>query len=135
MLSPYLAPEGQTPGCDVAVAGFAIPVGAKNPEAAHDYINWIMTPEQNADFVLRPGGGFPALKSVRTSESFQTPFYQQAAEVLSNSSCSPWFGSLERPKEAQDMIMKAVYKLIKEDPAADIAAELQKVQDEYNAAS
>ncbi len=135
VLSPYLAPEGQTPGCDVAVAGFAIPVGAKNPEAAYDYINWIMTPEQNADFVLRPGGGFPALKSVRTSESFQTPFYQQAAEVLSNSACSPWFGSLERPKEAQDMIMKAVYKLIKEDPAADIAAELQKVQDEYNAAN
>jgi ABC-type glycerol-3-phosphate transport system substrate-binding protein len=135
VLSPYLAPEGQTPGCDVAVSGFAIPVGAKNPEAAYDYINWVLSPEQNADFVLRPGGGFPALKSVRASAEFQTPFYQQAAEVLSNSACSPWFGSLERPKEAQGMIMQVVYKLIKEDPAADIATELQKVQDEYNAAS
>jgi multiple sugar transport system substrate-binding protein len=134
-LSPFLAAEGQTPGCDIAVSGFSIPVGAKNPEAAYDYINWVLSSEQNADFVLRPGGGFPALKSVRASEDFQTPFYQVAAEVLANSSCSPWFGSLERGKEAQDMIMKAVYKLIKEDPTADIATELQKVQDEYNAAS
>jgi multiple sugar transport system substrate-binding protein len=135
VLSAFLAPEGKTPGCDVAVSGFAIPVGAKNPEAAYDYINWVLSPEQNADFVLRPGGGFPALMSVRASEEFQTPFYQQAAEVLTNSACSPWFGSLERAKEAQDMIMKAVYKLIKEDPSADIATELQAVQDEYNAAN
>ena len=134
-LSPFIAAEGQTPGCDVAVAGFGIPVGAKNPEAAYDYINWVLSPEQNADFVLRPGGGFPALKSIRASEDFQTPFYKEAAEVLSNSACSPWFGSLERGNEAKDMIMKVVYKLIKEDPAADIATELQKVQDEYNAAN
>ena len=33
------------------------------------------------------------------------------------------------------MIMKVVYRLIKEDPAADIATELQAVQDEYNAAN
>ena len=54
VLSPFIAAEGQMPGCDIAVAGFGIPVGAKNPEAAHDYINWIMSPEQNADWVLRP---------------------------------------------------------------------------------
>lgn len=135
VLSPFLAAEGKTPGCDVAVSGFAIPVGAKNPEAAYDYINWIMSPEQNADFVLRPGGGFPALKSVRASEEFQSPFYQQAGEAIAAAACRPWFGSLERPKEAQQMIMDVVYKLIKEDPTADIAAELQKVQDEYNAAN
>ena len=29
--------------------------------------------------------------------------------------------------------MDVVYKLIKEDPTADIATELQKAQDEYNA--
>jgi len=28
--------------------------------------------------------------------------------------------------------MNAVYKLIKQDPTADIAAELQKAQEEYN---
>ena len=33
------------------------------------------------------------------------------------------------------MVMKVVYKLIKENPTADIAAELTKTQDEYNAGS
>jgi multiple sugar transport system substrate-binding protein len=135
VLSPFLAAEGQKPGCEISVTGFAIPVGAQNPEAAYDYINWILTPEQNADWVLRPGAGFPALQSTRQSEQFQTPFYQQASAAISASACSPWSGSLERPLEAQKLIMNVVYKLIKEDPSADIAAELQTVQDEYNAAN
>jgi multiple sugar transport system substrate-binding protein len=133
VLRPFPAAEGQTPGCGIEVTGFGIPVGARTPEAAYDYINWLMTPEQNADWVLRPGGGFPALLTTRGSEAFQTPFYQQAGEVIANSACSPWHGSLERRPEAQRLIMGAVYRLIKEDPTADIAAELQKVQDEYNA--
>jgi multiple sugar transport system substrate-binding protein len=135
VLTPFLAAEGQKPGCEISVTGFAIPVGAQNPEAAYDYINWILTPEQNADWVLRPGAGFPALQSARQSEQFQTPFYQQASEAISASACSPWSGSLERPLEAQKLIMNVVYKLIKEDPSADIAAELQAVEDEYNAAN
>ena len=133
ILAPYPAAEGQLPGCDIAVAGFGIPTGAKNPDAAYDYINWLMTPEQNADWVLRPGGGFPALTTTRASEQFQTPFYQQAGEVIAASECHPWAGSLERTAEAQKLIMGAVYKLIKEDPSADIGATLQAAQDEYNA--
>lgn len=133
ILSSFVAPAGMKPGCGIEVTGFGIPVGARTPEAAHDYINWLMTPEQNADWVLRPGAGFPALLATRTSEAFQTPFYQQAGEAIANSACRPWHGSLERRPEAQRLIMGIVYKLIKEDPTADIAAELQKVQDEYNA--
>ncbi|MFO7631381.1 MAG: extracellular solute-binding protein [Caldilinea sp.] len=135
ILAPFPAAEGQMPGCEIGTAGFAIPVGAKNPEAAYDYINWIMDQEQNADWVLRPGGGFPALVTTRSSEQFQTPFYQQAGEVMAASTCRTWFGTLERTAEAQQLIMGVVYRLIKEDPSADIAAELQKVQDEYNAAN
>ena len=105
-LSPFIAAEGQKPGCDIAVTGFGIPVGAKNPEAAQDYINWLMTdPAQNADWVLRPGGGFPVLKSTQAAEQFQTPFYKEAGEVLSRSECHPWQGSLERPAEAQKLGM------------------------------
>jgi predicted unusual protein kinase regulating ubiquinone biosynthesis (AarF/ABC1/UbiB family) len=33
---------------------------------------------------------------------------------------------------ADTAIMNAVYKLIKTDPKADIAAELQKAEDEFN---
>jgi ABC-type glycerol-3-phosphate transport system substrate-binding protein len=133
ILRPFPAPEGKTPGCNNEVTGFGIPVGAKNPEAAYDYINWIMSPEQNADWVLRPGAGFPALMTTRTSEQFQTPFYKQAGEVVAASACRPWHGSLERRPEALRLIMNAVYRLIKEDPTLDIATELQRAQDEYNA--
>jgi multiple sugar transport system substrate-binding protein len=132
-LSQYLAAEGQKPGCNTVVAGFVIPTGAKNPEAAHDYINWIMEPEQNADWVLGPGGGFPALKTSLSLEQFQSPFYQQAGEAISASACRPWWGSLERPEEAQMLIMTTIYKLIKEAPTADIAEALTQTQDEYNA--
>ena len=135
-LSPFIAAEGQKPGCSIESTGFGIPVGAKNPEAAYDYINWIMTDSaQNADWVLRPGAGFPSLLSMRESEAFQTPFYQQAGETLAQSECHPWQGTLDRPADVQLLAMGAVYRLIKEDPTLDIATELQKAQDEYNAAN
>ena len=132
-LSPFLAVEGEKPGCGVDVAGFVIPVGAKNVEAAHDYINWIMSPEQNAAWVQGPGGGFPVLKTTQAHEIFQTPFYQEAAEAVGSSACRPWYGSLQRPNEAQELVMNTIYKLMKEDPTADIAEALTQTQDEYNA--
>ncbi|NOZ50228.1 MAG: extracellular solute-binding protein [Chloroflexi bacterium] len=131
--STYFATPGHTPGCNVGVQGFSIPVGAKHPEAAYDYINWIMDPAQNADWVLGPGGGFPARISMSHTEQFQTPFYQKAAEVIKASNCRPWYGSLERPQEAKKLVMTTVYKLIKEDPTADIGTLLQSTQEEYNA--
>ena len=132
-LSPFLSVEGVEPGCGVDVAGFVIPVGAQNVEAAHDYINWIMSPEQNATWVQGPGGGFPVLGTTQSDEIFQTPFYQEAADALSSSVCRPWYGSLQRPNEAQETVMTAIYKLIKEDPTGDIAEVLTQTQEEYNA--
>jgi len=92
-----------------------------------------MTPDQNADFVIGPGGGFPSLKSMQSHEAFQVPFYIEAAKALNASECKPWQGTLERPNEAQELIMNVVYKLIKEDPTLDIYTELTRVQEEYNA--
>jgi multiple sugar transport system substrate-binding protein len=132
-LAPFLSVEGQDSGCGVDVAGFVMPVGAKNPEAAYDYINWIMSPEQNAVWVQGPGGGFPVLNATQSDELFQVPFYQEASKALGASACSPWYGSLQRPNEAQELVMASIYKLIKEDPSADIAEELTKTQEEYNA--
>ncbi len=132
-LSPFLSANGHKPGCGIGVEGFVIPVGAKNIEGAHDYINWMMQPQQNVPYVLGPGGGFPALGASRKHEAFQTAFYKEAADAVSASACRPWYGSLQRPAEAQELVMSAIYKLIKEDPTADIGEMLTKTQEEYNA--
>ncbi len=91
-----------------------------------------MSPEQNPDWVLGPGGGFPALKATQSNEMFQTAFYKEAAEAVAASACTPWYGSLERRDEAKKLVVTTIYKLIKEDPTADIAATLQVADDEYN---
>jgi multiple sugar transport system substrate-binding protein len=132
-LAPFLAAEGHKPGCNIDVSAFGIPTGAQNPEAAYDYINWIMSPEQNAAWVLAPGGGFPVLKTTQSDETFQTPFYKEAAEVTAASACRPWYGSLDRRQEARKLVVTTIYKLIKEDPTADIAATLTAAEEEYNA--
>ena len=75
----------------------------------------------------------PPSKQPNPTHHFQTPYFQQAAEAVGASACRPWYGSLERPAEAQPLAMTVIYKLVKEDPTADIAAELTKVQEEYNA--
>jgi ABC-type glycerol-3-phosphate transport system substrate-binding protein len=132
ILQPMVAPEGKTPGCEIAAPALIIPVGAVNPEAAHDLINWLLTPEENPDYVLGPGAGFPVLKSQQALPQYQTPFYQQAAEAVNASACRPYFGSLMDPAAVEKAVMTVVYKLIKQDPTADIATELQKAQDEFN---
>ena len=134
VLRPMFAPEGKTPGCNIDVQGVGIPVGATNMEAAYDFINWLMTDtDLYVKYVLGPGAGFPSLLSVQQHPDMQTPFYQQAAEAIKASKCTFAMGSFERPDEAREMIMNVIYKLIKEDPTADIATELQAVQEEYNA--
>lgn len=133
-LAPFVAPEGKTPGCNTEATALGIPVGAKNVEAAHDYINWLFATGQSTAFIGR-SGGLPVLKTAQSDPLFQTAFYKEAAQVLAQEACRPWYGSLQRTAEAQKSIMQTIYKLIKEDPAADIATELQKTQDQYNAGS
>jgi ABC-type glycerol-3-phosphate transport system substrate-binding protein len=134
IVAPFIAPEGNKPGCGLTVQALHIPAGAKNVEGAYDYINWLLTdPEANADFVLRAASAMPATGEGFKHPAFQTNFYQQAGEAAAASACRQVEGSLQRWDEAQPMIMNVVYKLVKEDQTADIATELQKVQDEYNA--
>jgi ABC-type glycerol-3-phosphate transport system substrate-binding protein len=131
-LAPMVAPEGNKHGCGADISALGIPVGAKNGEGAHDFINWVLAPEQNPGWVLGPGAGFPADKETQASEQFQTPFYKQAAEVVAASNCKMPFPTIADTKGAGAAVMNAVYKLIKTDPAAEIAAELQKAEDEFN---
>jgi multiple sugar transport system substrate-binding protein len=133
VLAPFVAAEGQQPGCNIGVSALSIPVGAQNLEGAQAYINWVMSAEQNPEWVLGLGGGFPVLASTQEAPTFQSEFHQQAAKVIASSACRPWYGSLERRDEAKRLIMNVVYELIKADPTADIATALSEVEAEYNA--
>jgi multiple sugar transport system substrate-binding protein len=135
VLDSMFAPEGQTPGCGTDIQGLAIPVGAQNVEAAYDFINWLMEPERAVAFVLGPGAGTPANTAIFDAPEFSAPFYQEAAKALESSVCTPWYGSLERRGEAKELIMNAVYNLVKEDPTADIVTVLAEAEAEYNAAN
>ena len=134
ILAPFIATEGNKPGCALNVEALYIPTAAQNVEAAYDYINWLMTdPDAGADWVARAAAAMPSTGEGLKHETFQSEFYQQASAVAAASACRPYLGSLERWDEAKPLIMNAIYKLVKEDQTADIATELQKVQDEYNA--
>ena len=134
VLDNMFAPEGQTPGCGNDVQGVGVPLNAENPEAAYDFINWLMEPEQNVPFVLDVGAGFPANRAMLDDPLFQTKFYIEAAAALDNSVCTPWYTTIERTDEALELIMNAVYNVIKEDQTADIEAVLAEAEAEYNAA-
>ena len=131
-LAPMPAGPGKKPGCGTGIAALAIPVGAKNPEGAKEFINWTLSAEQNPAYVVGPGCGLPVLKSISALPQFQAPFYKQAVAVASASDCKVIWTSVVNTPAAETAIMNAVYKLIKTDPKADIAAELKKAEEEYN---
>jgi multiple sugar transport system substrate-binding protein len=131
-LSPFFsAVAGQKPGCHIAGTGVGIPVGAKNVEGAEAYINWLMSPEENAKFVSGIGSA-PALTTSLSDPAFQTPYFEQLQKVNTEQLCKPWYGSLADPAAAQPLVMNAFYQLIKQDPTADIHQVLTQAQDQYN---
>lgn len=127
----FSAVPGQKPGCNIAATALSIPVGAKDVDGAHAYINWLMSSQEDAQFVAALGG-YPALSTSTSSPLFNIPYYTEATKVLSQESCKPWYGTLKNPAAAQPMVMNAIYTLIKQDPNADIAKTLDATQVEYN---
>ena len=133
-LAPMPAAPGKKPGCGTGVAALAIPVGAKNPDGAKEFINWTLSPGAESGVRRRPGRrpagaqvgrGLPSSSRPRsTSRRWRSRRRQRLqGDLALDQSIRP---------AAETAIMNAVYKLIKTDPKADIAAELQKAEDEFN---
>lgn len=131
-LAPFVAPEGNKPGCSLDLFGFVVPRTAENLEGSKAYINWIMDPKNTVDWIVNAGGGFPTGTALRADPTFQTELYKQAQTVGEASTCRPWFGSLRRIPEAKKIVTNTIYDLIKAKPDADIGAELTKAEAEYN---
>jgi multiple sugar transport system substrate-binding protein len=127
----FTAVAGQKPGCNIFDTALSIPVGAKNVDGAHDYINWLMSQQEDAAFVAGIGG-YPALTNSLSDPLFNVPYYQEAKQVLTQENCKPWYGTLKNPAAAQPLIMNAMYELIKQNPTEDIAKKLDAVTAEYN---
>jgi multiple sugar transport system substrate-binding protein len=132
-LAPFVAAEGNTPGCGLDIFGFVVPRTAANLDGAKAYINWVMDPKNTVEWIENAGGGFPASTSLRADPTFQTSLYKAAQEVSAASNCTPWYGSLRRIPEAKKIITNTIYDLIKTNPEADIAAALEKADAEYKA--
>ena len=132
ILQPFPAGPGQKPGCNTQLQALWIPTGAKNPDGAKDMINWLLSPAQNPTYVVGPGAGLPVLKSVQALDQFQAPFYKEAIASVAAAKCQVMWPTIINAAGAAQAVANVVYKLVKTDPTADIAAELQKAQDEFN---
>ncbi len=130
-LAPFVAAEGQKPGCMLDLFGFVVPRTAKNVEGAKAYINWVMAKKNMTDWIVNAGGGFPTSVSMRAEPTFQTELYKQAQAVGEASACKPWYGSLKRIPEAKKIIANTIFDMIKAKPDADIATALGKADEEY----
>jgi ABC-type glycerol-3-phosphate transport system substrate-binding protein len=131
-VSPFFsAVSGQKPGCNIFSTGIGIPVGAKNVDGAKAYINWLMSAEENSQFVFGIGA-MPALKTSQANQLFQIPYFEQLAKVSTEEACKPWYGTLEDPAAAQPIVATVFYQLIKQNPSSDIASALDAAAAQYN---
>lgn len=131
--SMFVGGSAKSPSCHLGVTGFVIPKGAKNPDGAKTYINWVMDPKNGIEWVQKPGGGFPASKVFLQDKAFDTPFYKSAASATAGI-CRLWQGSLVDNTLAKKIIARTIFDLIKGKDAKtdDIAGVLAKADEEYN---
>ncbi len=133
-LASFPAGPGKTSGCGTDYGTLIIPKGAKNLEGAQAYINWLMDPKQNAEYVFGPGGGIPTSSATAKDPLFSTSFYKQGIAATTGL-CTTWYGSLTNTPDAAKIIATAIYNIIKGDVKSDIATVLTKAETEYNKAN
>jgi len=129
--APLTAPGGQ-PVSILTSSAFAIPVGAKNVDAAKAVIDYIMQPLQNADFAVAYGA-LPSNTLSLQDNRFKNSSYWQAVEKIVEQYGTPVDPMLNYDKAVQklsDTIVTLIQK-----PNMDILKTLQAAQDEINAGS
>ena len=98
---------------------------SKDPHGAADLLNFLMQPEQLADF---PDAGLPARKSMWARPEYETPFYRTWRLAAENGRSMP---STPHYNELADGVGAALQEILLQN--ADVTATLKRAEDEYNA--
>jgi len=125
--APLTAPGGK-PTSVVLATAWAIPAGAKNVDGAKGFITYEIDTKRNIEFAVA-NGALPAMTSAINDPMFATAYWQSAAKYQSESGISA--PSWADYNLALKLLSTAIVNCAN-DPGRDIAAELQKAQDEYN---
>lgn len=128
-IAPQFAAPGGKPASLILASAWAIPMGAKNVEAAKAFIDFQMTTAENIAYSAAYGA-FPALKSAGEADEFKTPYWTEVAKIQREYAIpSPTFADYDK---GITLLADAIVRLIT-NPSLDIMATLQAAQDEYNA--
>ncbi len=124
---PLSAPGGQ-PRSMVLATAWAVPYGSENVDGALQFIDFQMSTQANIDFAVAYGA-LPTLRSAAADPLFTSAYWQAVAEYQASSGIpAPAWTNYD---EALRLLSTAIVNIIT-DPNADIMAQLQAAQDEYN---
>ncbi|PJF32263.1 MAG: sugar ABC transporter substrate-binding protein [Candidatus Thermofonsia Clade 1 bacterium] len=128
-IAPQFAAPGSKPASLIVASAWAIPMGARNVEAAKAFIDFQMTTSENVAYSAAYGA-LPALVSAAQAEEFQTPYWVEVAKIQKEFAVpAPTFADYDK---GITLLADAIVRLIT-NPSLDIMATLQAAQDEYNA--
>lgn len=128
-IAPPISAPGGKPVSLITGHGWAIPVGAKNVDAAYDFINYMMLPEPNAQ-IAYAYGGLPTVNDAFLDARYADSLYWQAVIEMFETYAVPMDPIVDYDKVLLKM-SDTVIKLV-QNPNLDIMQELQKVQNELN---
>jgi multiple sugar transport system substrate-binding protein len=124
---PLSAPDGE-PRSMILATAWAIPFGSENVEGAQAFINAQMTTDENIEFAVAYGA-LPTLMSAAENDAFSSAYWQAAAQYQAESGIAA--PAWQNYDEALRLLSTAIVNIVTNDDA-DILAELQAAQDEYN---
>ena len=127
-VAPYLSADDGEPVAALTSSALAIPDGAGNIDGALAFINWLMTPERNAECAAALGG-LPSIISAQSSELFQTPYWKKVSQITEEYG-APYPALVDYDRALTKLAQ--TFEEILSDPELDIMETLQQAQDEIN---